>query len=261
MGFDSQQFEHAVALRDVGHVEEAAKVFAVLTSQATDPQEKASLLLNEARCYRSLGRLADARERLSCALRIAPRTHLVLYLEHEEATLVWHEGDRHKALSMVERLISHYGSVLAASEHRVLYEQVHTSRGMLLTELGKYRDARPQLEECLSFDPRTTEMAAVLYYLGLCSLKLGRAEDAKGRFQQVLRDYPETDCTAMAHLHLGTIYFDEAAYAKAQMEFESCLACEKEGPPKQYLYKWLAVTAKTLGMKEDAERYDKLAKS
>jgi tetratricopeptide (TPR) repeat protein len=256
---DTKRFEHAIALRDAGHVEEAVAELAALAEQTPDPEERGIVLLNEARCYRSLGRLAEARERLSRAQRAAPQTHLLLYLEHEEAILLWHQGERDKALSMVERLIADYGAVLAGPEHRELFEQVHTSRGMLLTEFGRYKEARPELEQCLSFDPRTTEMVGVLYYLGLCSLKLGRTADAKGRFQDVLRHARQTDCTPMAHFYLGTIYFGDAAYAKALLEFESCLVAGEEGPPRRDLYKWLAVTARTLGMKEDAQRYERAA--
>ncbi|MBZ5546004.1 MAG: hypothetical protein LAO07_20440, partial [Acidobacteriia bacterium] len=96
MAMDTQRFEHAIALRDAGRVEEALRELASLTEVCTDPEERASLLLNEARCYRSLGRLAEAKERLSRARRIASRTHLLLYLEHERAILLWHEGDRDK---------------------------------------------------------------------------------------------------------------------------------------------------------------------
>jgi tetratricopeptide (TPR) repeat protein len=241
-------------------VEEALEEFAAMTAQNTDPEETASLLLNEARCCHLLGRFAEARERLSRAYAIAPRTQGLLYLELENAFLLSHEGERHKALGTLERLIADYGPLVASREHRVLFEQVTEMRGTLLADLGRYKEAAPLLEQCLSFDPRTTEMIAVAYYLGLCSLKLGKSAEAKERFQEVLRTGGRTDLTTMAHLYLGNIYFDEAAYAKALMEFEWCLNNGEGGPTKKYLYKWLAVTAKALGMRGDAQRYEKLAK-
>ena len=66
---------------------------------------------------------------------------------------------------------------------------------------------------------------------------------------------------ADVHVYLGDAHFHEGAYAKAMLEFEWCLVHADEYKiPTPYLYKWLAVTARALGMKEDSERYEKLAK-
>jgi len=203
--------------------------------------------------------LEEAERRLSNAFEIAPQNELLLYLEHEKALLFWYRGKRERALSMVGRLISDYGSVLEAPEHRVLFEQVHTSRGMLLTELGRYREAVPALRQCLSFDSRSTEIEGVLYDLGLCLLQLGSSVEARDAFQRSLSDSPESHYAAMAHFYLGTIYFRQAAYARALLEFEACLARGRDGPEQEYLYKWLAVTARSMGKTEDAQRYERLA--
>lgn len=258
---DTERLEHAIALRDTGRVEEALKELAALTELTVDPEEKATLLLNETRCYRLLGRLGEAGERLSCARRIVPQTQALLYLHEEEAILHWHKRERDKALKILGRLCADYGQLLLTPEHHDLYARVQTSRGMLLTELTRYGEARPLLEECLSFDSPLIDKVGILYNLGLCSLKLGKSAEAKEGFQEVLRNGCQADYTAMAHFYLGTIYFAEVAYAMALIEFESCLACGEGGPPKQYLYKWLASTARTLGMREDAERYERLAKA
>lgn len=259
---DTERLEHAMALRESGHVEEALEELAALTDLTTDPEEKASLLLNEARCYRLLGRLGEAEERLSSTRRIAPQTQLLLYLREEEAILHWDKGEPNKAIKILDRLHANYRQLLLTPEHRDLYERVQSSRGMLLTELTRYREAKRLLDECLSFDSPLIDKVRVLYDLGLCSLKLGKTGEAKERFHEVLRSGDQANCTAMAmaHFYLGTIHFAEAAYAKALMEFEACLAYREGAPAKPYLYKWLAVTARALRMTEDAERYERLAK-
>lgn len=261
MSMDTDRLANAVAMRDSGRVKEALREFAALTESVSDPEEKASLLLNEVRCYRLLGQPAEAKRRLSCARRIAPQTQGLLYLQEEEAILLWHEGDRDKALEILDRLYADYRQLLLTPEHRDLYERVQTSRGMLLTELTRYGEARQLLEECLSFDSQLIDKLGVLRDLGLCFVQLGQAERAKGRFQEVLQNGAQGAYAADAHYYLGTIYSAEKAYAKALMEFEWCLAHVEEGQiPKQHICQWLASTARTLGMREDAERYERLAK-
>ncbi len=49
--------------------------------------------------------------------------------------------------------------------------------------------------------------------------------------------------------------------AKALQEFEWCVPhADEANIPKQNLYGWLAKVSDDLGLKADAERYDKLAK-
>jgi tetratricopeptide (TPR) repeat protein len=258
---DTERLEKAVAMRESGRVKEALREFVSLTESATDPEEKASLLLNEARCYRLLGQLAEAEGRLSWARRISPRTQGLLYLDEEGAVLQWHRGERDKALKVLDRLYTDYRQLLLTPEHRDLYVRVQSSRGMLLAELTRYGEARQLLQECLSFGSRLTDRVSVLYNLGLCSLKLGGFREAKQRFQEVLRDGSQPDCAARAHYYLGTIYFSEGAYGKALMEFNWCLPHAEEGNiSTKNIYQWLASTARASGMREDAERYEELAK-
>jgi len=163
---DSQRFEQAVALRDSGRVEEALRTFVALRESAANAEEKASLLVNEVRCYRLLGQLAEAKRQLSRARRIAPQTHLLLYLDYEEAILHWHEGQRETSLQILDDLHRNRKEILLMPEHRDLYERVQSSRGMLLTELAQYKDAVALLEECLSFDPRVIDKEGVFRDLG-----------------------------------------------------------------------------------------------
>ena len=258
---DTERLEHAIALRDAGNVEEALQALAALTDLTSDPEERASLLLNEARCYRLLGSLAKARERLSVACKIAPQTQGLLYLWEEDATLHWHQGDRKAALRILDRMEADYGHVLRTAEHRNLYASVQGSRGMLLAELGRYSEAVPLLEQSLKSDPPTIDIEGLLRDLGLSYLQLGRHADARRILERLRKEGTRPDLVADVHLYLGDAYFHEGAYAKAMTEFEWCLAHAGEHKiPTSYLAKWLAVTARALGMKEDADRYDKLAK-
>lgn len=258
---DAQRLEHAITLRNSGHVEEALRELAAMTESTTDPGEKASLLVNEARCYRLQGRLAEARKQLSHACHIAPKTQGLLYLDFEDAVLYWHEGKRDKALDILERLHDSSRGLLLTPEHRELYHQIQTTRGMLLAELKRFREACPLLEESLSFDPLSNDKAALLYNLGLCYRDLGQPERGKEKFLEALANCADPTYLTLLHYELGTIYFDEAAYPKALTEFEACLAgAEQARLPQEHVFKWLAATSRRAGLRGEAEKYETLSR-
>jgi tetratricopeptide (TPR) repeat protein len=100
----------------------------------------------------------------------------------------------------------------------------------------------------------------LLYNLGVCYENLGERERGKEALLGALKKGLKGSDAVSAHYYLGTIYSDERAYAKALMEYEWCLAHVEEGQiPKKHICEWLAGTARTLGMTEDAERYERLA--
>ncbi len=258
---DTQRFEHAIALRDSGRVEEALAELTALIRVTRDPEEKASLFLNQARCYRLLERSSEGKQSLTSARRMAPKTQALLYIEFEDAVIRWHEGRQEESLKVLNRIQESYRQLLMSPEHRELYEQIVSSRGMLLTELRRHREAAKLLEESCSFDSRVIEKEAVLRDLGLCYLELGDRERAKGIFEECLREKEQGVYATAAHYYLGTIYFEQAAFAKAQLEFEACLpGCETARIPADHIYAYLARTARHLGLKDEAERYNKLAK-
>jgi tetratricopeptide (TPR) repeat protein len=261
IGFDAERFNHAMALRDAGRVEQALQELVALAGSTPDPEARAALLGNQSTCLMILGRSKEARERNAEALRTAPRTQVLLYLWEQDARLYWHEGQREKALGIFERVHVEHGELLLTVEHRDLAERILSARGMLLAELGRYQEALPLLEQSLNSGSAAIDNEGLLRQLGLSYLQLGRRTDAQRVLERLLREGTRADLVADAHLYLGDAYFHERAYAKAMMEFEWCLAHAQEHKiPTSYLYKWLAVTARALGMNEDAERYGKLAK-
>ena len=258
---DTQLFEHAIHLRDSGRVEEAVGELEGMLEVTPEPEEKASLLVNLARCYRLLGRLREAKRGLCTARRIAPRAHLLPYVEFEEAVVHWHEGDRAEALDILNRLDTSCRSMLTKSEHQELYQQIQGSRGMLLTELSRYKEATPLLEQSLYFDSRVIEKEAVLRDLGLCYLETGDRDRAKTAFEECLKERAHGVYATQVRYYLGTIYFERAAFARALLEFEACVPASEEARlPLEHIYGYLARTARHLGMEGEAERYDKLAK-
>jgi len=233
-----------------------------LSEATADPEEKASLLLNESRCLIQLGNLEGARERFEEAELICPRTQAVLYIEFQRAMLQWHEDNPTEALKTLERLLKNYLDLLKTAEHKGLNEDVQINRGKLLVQVDQFGEARVVLEECLAFELSEEDHASVLFNLGLSYLKLGDVAKAKGRFLDSLTDAAREENIVGAHYYVGIINYREEAFAKALHEFEWCLARTEKGRlPERHLYKWLARCATQLGMTRDAERYLELSKT
>lgn len=258
---DIPRLQHATSLLDSGMAEECLFELQALEGIALDSEEKATVLGIESRCLLFMGRLAEARQRLTSAKQIAPSTQGLLYLDFFDAVLQWREGKRDESLRILNRLYKDYRDLLVTPEHLGLYQQVQSSLGMFLTELARYKEARPLLEGSLSFDQEVGNTTGVLYNLGLCYQNLGENKLAKEKFLEVLLNGAERATVAQSHYHLGTIYFVEGAHAKAVSEFEACLPDAKQAQiPDQNIYGWLASSARAAGQASDAERYEKLAK-
>lgn len=257
---DERRFNHAISLRDAGRVEAAYREFIALSESTPDPEEKASLLANQARCSLLLGDLESARGALHSAVEIAPKTETLLYIWFEEALLRWHEGRREEALSILDQVRREQKQVLLEPTHRELHGRIEATRSILLTELSRFREARQCLEESLRLDLSAGDKADVLYNLGVCSIKAGEPERAERLFLQALNTGLSPVYTPLAHYNLGVAYSRQGAPAKALREFEWCLD-HTDGPniPKQNLYGWLAKVSDDLGMKAEADRYERLA--
>jgi tetratricopeptide (TPR) repeat protein len=258
---DTERFNSAIALRDAGRVEEALQELASLVESTGDPEEKASLVLNEATCLTILGRYAEARDRQREAIQISPAVEILASADFGEAGIRALEGKGAEALDKFNRFLREYATLLARPEHRDLYYQTQMSRGALLVGPGRFQEARALLEECLSFPLAARDRGFVLYNLGACYTNLGQRDAAKAVLLEALQMGLQRSDAVSAHYYLGTIYSAERAYAKALIEFEWCLAHVEEGQvPRKHICGWLASTARTLGMKEDAQRYESLAK-
>jgi tetratricopeptide (TPR) repeat protein len=259
---DTPRLERAVALRDAGRVEEALTEFFAMAESTADSEEKASLLANESACLTILGRLAEARERLSRALQIVPRTEGILYLQYEDALLCSHEGKWDEALCTLDRLRSEHRELLPTAEHAELNEQIQILQGAALRAVGRIQEARATLERCLSFQLGPADEKYVLFNLGACLAYLKENGRAKQTLGEALRRGLSGVDAASAHYHLGIIHYEEKGYAWALQEFESAASGVEQGRiPKSNLYGWLAATARRLGMTDDAERYEKVSKS
>jgi tetratricopeptide (TPR) repeat protein len=114
MGMDTARFQHAIALRDAGRAEEALQELSALGRSAIDPQERATLILNEATCLTILGRFDKARERQREAIRISPTVEIRASADFGDAGIAALEGKDAEALDRFDRLLRDYDSILAS---------------------------------------------------------------------------------------------------------------------------------------------------
>ena len=181
--------------------------------------------------------------------------------DFSEAEMRWEEKRLDESLWTLDNILRRYSALLRTPDFRDLYEQVQFRRGILLTGFSRPGEARPLLEEALSFDPGLVDMRQARYYLGVALFHVGEKKAAKARFLEVLPGSDDDYCTILARYYLGIIYAEEGAYAKALLEFEHVEAYASLAHiSKDKIYGWLARTYRLLGNSGQAQRYEKLAR-
>ena len=104
---DSERFQHAISLRDAGKTERALKEFEVLASLEKDPYNKGIMLLGQATCLFCLGRVKEARERLSESVKWWTNIHT----EFLDACLCGEEGKREEAVQKLTLFLESHGEL------------------------------------------------------------------------------------------------------------------------------------------------------
>ncbi|OLE92153.1 MAG: hypothetical protein AUF79_00030 [Crenarchaeota archaeon 13_1_20CM_2_51_8] len=265
---DLNRFQRAAKLQDAGQIAEALKEYQSLANAITDVGEKASVMLNEVNCLSQLGENEQARKRLSEVYNLLPEhSEMRVHAQFTEALLYKDEGKDEQALKRLNELLADHGKLLRTPSHEFLWREIQIRRGIVLSELGRSSEARPILEEALSFEElanadRGNDRGTVLYYLARSYLDLGEFILAEEKYVDALKqDLPE-GFQPLAHYELGLVYYQRKAFARAIQEFElaesktdeSCLS-------KRSIWEWLSVTCKHLGLNSEADRYEKLAKT
>jgi tetratricopeptide (TPR) repeat protein len=258
---DQERVKRTVALRDSGNVEEALRELRSMAREAVDPDEKAVCSLGEACCFARMGRLEEARRCNRQAVAISPRDEIRSRADFIEAEMCWEEKRFEESFRILDNILSRYSALLRSPDFRDVYEQLQFRRGMLLTEFGRPGEARPVLEEALSFDPSLVDVRQARYCLGVTLFHLGEKKAAKARFLELLPGSDDDHCTILARFYVGIIYTEEGAYAKALLEFEHVEPHARwAGIGKDKIYGWLAQTYRLLGNSAQAQTYEKLAR-
>lgn len=244
---DQERFHKSVSLKDSGNYEEALREMEELASVETDEQYKGALLLGQARCLSGLGRLKEARLRLTESARIwnNPYTELV------DAYLCADEGKGEDAMRKLTLFLETYHSDLREPGNEDTYSEASERLGYLLFEAKRYADAIPHLNQALTFPETDARKRQLCRYLGFCHIETGNIEVAEQRLVQSLPPNCEDPLWARVQFELGRVYFRRGAYVEAKAAFEHCEFFSAEGDTqlKDAISTWLARIATHLPTK------------
>lgn len=268
---DDQRFLRASQLREEGKFREAIDEFLRIAEDVVDPVDKAGVLLNIAATFQSLGEYDQARKELSSARGLigSPDTSSVEFakdsrllqlevsLDFEEADILSFEGRIQEALAKFDLMLKKYGPRLREAELRESYEMIQSRRGFILGDLGRCKEALPILEEAESFESRKAE---IYFYLAHCYVSERQYENAQGKFTQALVLGLPHNLEYRAHCELGIVQYRLKNYTQAKEEFVRCgSTADSEYLKEAQIWKWLEITCRSLGLKDEADRYARLA--
>jgi tetratricopeptide (TPR) repeat protein len=256
---DWDRYNELLELRDSGHVEEAMAEFDKLGDLESDPLNKSLVLMAIANGLRQLKRFSDARGKISaaCAL-LGPKHEYYPRAAFQDAVLDVDEGHWKVALKKLDRILEKHSPVLQGDDHKDLFEEVQRQRGIALSKLGQFQEARPILESLRLVE---YDRIATLAYLGVCNFELKDYNATMEVTQQLLSLNPGPVFRSYAHYHRGVILFQREQLARAKSEFEECLACSDRGDIlEENLLEWIVDTCKGLNLTEEAARYSDMLK-
>ena len=251
----------AYALCEAGKFSEALEHFKTLESKSTDRSEKAGYLADLATCYHELGNLSQAE------ICIAKAKELVMddplgsaQIDYLAAIFLIEEGKPEQGLQKLSRIVANNTEVFRSEEGRELYQRIQVERAFTLMHLSKNQEARPLLEEALSFDLEREPKSSLHCHLGRCYCEL--SEFSQARDQLLLAEsigIPE-DWKATFHYYFGYTLFELNDFAAANRQFIVCLQSGATGPPESLVYTMLAETSRKLGDSARAREYERRAK-
>lgn len=126
--------------------------------------------------------------------------------------------------------------------------------------LSKPAEARPILEEALSFQLEDDVKSSVHCHLGRYHHELRMYALAKEQFVLAQRLKVPEDWEGTFHYYYGYTLYELKEFDSARREFILSLQSGSSGPPASYKYKMLAATHRKLGEYSQARRYEDMAK-
>src|SRR5277367_4453568 len=254
------EYEEARQLSNSGKFQLAADRFNVLALESHDPLEKANYLIEEAECYRLLGEFDKANACVVTAKELARHDTIAsAQIEFFKATLLVTQGKRVEGLEVLSAILKGGSNIFEGEEGRELYEQIQMQRGFTSMHLARYEDARPLLEEVVSYQPSSEYRSDIHCQLGRCYSELELYALAREQFQLVQGLGVSDDWASTYHYYFGRTLYQLKDFAAAKRELLLCLQSGTDGPPQSYVYKMLAATYRKLGEDQQARLYEESA--
>jgi len=264
---------HASQLRDEGKVDEAVAEFEGLADDTLDPLDKAGLLINAGNTLTSIRKTKLAKEKLDSVLSIIAGlgkaddavydryrlASISILAAYEEANICNAEGRKEEALAKIEMLESRFSAEFRGPDHRGGYEMVRAEHGILLADLGRWKEALPILEEAESFE---RHRGLIKFYLGHTYIASKAYVEGVEKLKEALAMTLPPELEGRAHCDLGVAYHKLEHYTEAKVEFERYAGrIDSYYMPAAELWHWLDVTCQHLKLWGEAKRYAQLAKT
>ena len=227
-----------------------------------DPLKKAADLLEQAECLQGQGQFGDAETLAVKAKELsAANVQACAEIDLFHARLLLKDNRQVDGLQKLSAMLIEYADCFKTSDGRDVYELVQLQRAFSLMRLGRNEEAKPVLEEALSFQLESGVQSDVSCHLGRCYHELALYPLAKEQFERVNALGVSEDWQSVFHDYFGYTLYELRDFQRAKREFILCLQSGPSGPEESMRYAMLATTCRKLGEHAEARYYDEKAKS
>jgi tetratricopeptide (TPR) repeat protein len=266
---NSVLLQTALKLRDKGKYREALDIFVGIVDKLENPLERAEMLLNIVNTLPNSGQLELAKTQLESVRSLLssslardsddpyPR-YLTIAADLEDARISEAEGKFNDAIDKIDRLRTEFNADLLEVQFQELHWAIERERGFALAHIGSSEAALQILEQVDRADPHDR---FTLYYLATCYSRAERYAEARAKIEESIALGLPPDWAGRAHFTLGAACYRLQDYKQAKVELEAAV---KTAPPEfirhEEIWRWLQYTCISLGLKDEAEHYAKLAR-
>ncbi|HXQ25145.1 MAG TPA: hypothetical protein VN822_01945 [Candidatus Acidoferrales bacterium] len=265
--FEIQCFNDLYAKFEAGERVEALQELRDLARRLDDPWDRAFSLYHETLFLAEMAETSQARSRLEelkgavASLTDPPPDayqnnypiSLTVMARYAEILILLAERNEPLALQVLEELVSRYPKHLAMPDSWGIERDIQVQRGYLLADAGRWREAKPFLENAF---PPDVWKSVTCYYLGHCYYELHEYERARMKLVEALDLGLVGHWEGKARYVLGIVEYHLSDIKAAKTQFELCV--QTAGP--EYLgqtrvWEWLEATSRKLGLQDEAEMY------
>jgi tetratricopeptide (TPR) repeat protein len=264
---ESQSLSDIYQKFEAGDHVDALQQLRELSTKLDDPWEKAALIYHQALFLLEMNRVPEARQQLEefkkslALLGESPSDgyqddgshNLAVMVRYTELKTLIAERKQPEALEVLEDLVSRYPKQLSLPGLSAISEELQTDHGFLLADAGRWKEAKPFLENA---SPPEAWKSVHCYYLGHCYYEFKEYERAKKRLTEAIGLGLTGHWQGRARYVLGLVEYHLSDMRAAKSQFEECV---KTADPmylgETKIWDWLEATSRALGLYDDAEKY------
>lgn len=225
-------------------------------------EEQCIILLNKAKCFKSLGRVSQARRCLDRIKNVDDSRSFEIYVAVSEIHILYKEAKLEKAIEESDLLLTKNNDLLATQEYREIRYDLRLRAACELVTLGDYSRATGRLREFLA-EAKEEDFARVYLFLGIASKELNDLQGAIDEFKRAVSSGGPKDILADAHYRLGLLYLQVGAPAWAKQHFQVVEGMKPDeiNVPQRDLYIVLANASAHLGQEQERQYYLQLMRA